>query len=231
MTVVYYLIKQHVRWSFLFAVWTFSISSSCQTLKQNSVMPNPIIRFIPATFNDLELGYLSNSLKPCSPLYPERAISHLRNEVLINAPEKIVISSSLRLDSLQPVIPVCIAFVITEYFGYKYAHLIDEEFHIRKMDSGKSYTGILYDESLLDGSPLAPDPTQEEWGKEREMRVVQAQSYSNDELNGGQASSTYRNLNLMQYVDMPFEPGVYEIYYTLKGLESNRVQVEIVFEE
>jgi len=35
----------------------------------------------------------------------------------------------------------------------------------------------------------------------------------------------------MQYVDMPFETGVYENFYTLKGLESNRVLVEFVFEQ
>jgi hypothetical protein len=35
----------------------------------------------------------------------------------------------------------------------------------------------------------------------------------------------------MDYVQMPFEPGVYEIYVSFSGLASNRVKVEIVFEK
>jgi hypothetical protein len=64
--------------------------------------------------------------------------------------------------------------------------------------------------------------------KERQQRIEEAQKYSNAELDEGQASGNFFNLNLMDYVVMPFESGIYEIYLSFSGLESNRVKVEIV---
>ncbi|MCA1744528.1 MAG: hypothetical protein LC643_02220 [Bacteroidales bacterium] len=210
-------------------------------------MPIPTIRFIPETFNDLELGYSSGSHSPCSPLYPDKATRRLTNEALINAPEKIILPSSISLDSiqrsganidyiygvaattLQPVIPVCIARVATSRRGLKYAHLSDEIFYIRKMGSEYWYSGKVYDETLT-GMEI-PSPGREEWEKERKKQIAEAQHYPDDSLNEGSGSGDYRNLNLMLYVDMPFEPGVYELYYSVLGFESNRVQVEIVFDK
>ncbi|MCA1744529.1 MAG: hypothetical protein LC643_02225, partial [Bacteroidales bacterium] len=200
-------------------------------------MPIPTIRFIPETFNDLELGYSSGGSNPCSPMYPDDALWHLTNEALINAPEKIILPSSISLDSIQrsganidyiygvaattiqPVIPVCIALVVTRRRGLKYAHLSDEIFHIRKTDSEHWYSGKVYDETLT-GMEI-PSPGREEWEKERKNQIAEAQHYPEDSLNEGNFSGSYKNLNLMLYVDMPFEPGVYELYYSVLGFESN----------
>lgn len=212
-------------------LWMFVTSVSCQTQKKDCVMQNPSIRFIPEIFNELELGYLKAGINPCSPLYPESAISHLRNELRINAPEKIIYSIKIPVDSVQPVIPVCIASVITLRRTYKYPDLSEEVFFIRKADTECWFSGKVFDETLQDGNPIIPPPWQEEMEEELKKKIEEAQSYSDEELDEGQAGGEYRNLNLMQYVDMPFEPGIYEIYYTLKGLESNWAQVEIVFEK
>jgi len=107
------VLSVHFKWLLGLMLWVLSTSVSCQTLKQDSVMQNPSIRFLPEIFNELELGYLKAGINPCSPLYPESAISHLRNELRINAPEIIIYSLKIPIDSVQPVIPVCIASVIT----------------------------------------------------------------------------------------------------------------------
>ena len=197
-------------------------------------MPLSAIRFIPECFNELELGNFHNGRNPCSPMYPEEAIWHLMNEILINVPEKIILSTSVPIEHIRPVIPVCIARVATIRRGYKYANLSDEVFNIRKADSDEWYQGKVYYEEWDEGEIPGPSPTPEQLAKEKkelQAKIAEAQQYSDDELNVGSGSGSYRNLNLMQYVDMPFEPGVYEIYYSVLGLESNRVKVEIVFEE
>jgi len=214
--------------------WVLAASVSCQTLKQDSVMPIPTIRFIPETFNDLELGNFKGGHNPCSPMYPDEATRYLTNEALINVPEKIILPSSVPLESIKPIIPVCAAAVYTARRGAKYAHLSEEIFYIRKTDSEHWFKGKVYYEAWDEGDipgPLPDEEVMEKKRKEREKEIAQAQQYSDDELNEGTGSGEYRNLNLMQYVDMPFEPGVYELYYSALGIESNRVQVEIVFEE
>ena len=226
--------RQQLKAFLALILWMLATSSSCQTLKQVSAMPLPAIRFIPESFNDLELGHFHDGRNPCSPMYPKRATSYLLNELLINVPEKVILPSTVPLDHIKPIIPVCIARVASARRGYKYAHLSDEIFFIRKADSDEWYQGKVYYEEWDEGEIPGPSPTPEQMEKEQkelEAKIAEAQQYSDDELNVGNYSGNYRNLNLMQYVDMPFEPGVYEIYYSVLGLESNRVQVEIVFEE
>ena len=231
MQIVSGLFCQQVKSLLPLILWMLTASTSCQTLKQDSAMPVSTIQFIPETFNDLELGFLSSDFNPCSPMYPESAISQLRNELRINAPKRIIYNLKKSGDTVRPVIPVCLASVITLRRTYKYPNLSEEVLFIRRTDSDSWFSGKVFDETLEDGTPIVQPPWQQEMEEEKQKRIEEAQSYSEEELDEGQAGGEYRNLNLMQYVDMPFKPGVYEIYYTLKGLESNRVQVEIVFEE
>src|SRR5690554_3339537 len=227
-------VRQISKLLFSLILWMLAASSSCQTLKQDSVMPLPAIRFIPESFNDLEFGNFHDGRNPCSPMYPKKATSYLLNELLINVPEKVILPSTVPLDHIKPIIPVCIASVFTARRGYKYAHLSDEFFYIRKVDSDEWHKGRVYYVFWDEGEIPGPGPTPEQMEKEEkelQAKIAEAQQYSDDDLNVGSFSGEYLNLNLMQYVDMPFEPGVYEIYYSVLGLESNRVQVEIVFEE
>ena len=71
----------------------------------------------------------------------------------------------------------------------------------------------------------------EKWEKERLERIKQAQQYSDDELDDDRYSSgSAINVDLMKSVDIQLESGVYEIYLSFCGLESNRARVEIIFE-
>lgn len=212
-------------------LWMFSTSVACQTLQQNSSMKKQEIRFIPETFNQIELGYLSNSQTPCSPMYPNDATDDLWNEIIIKAPEKIMIPNTCLKTGIKPTLPVCVAMVITARRGYKHAQLSDEVLHIRNTESNKWITGQIFDETLLDGNPIVPSPVEDDWEKELQKRIKDAQKYTEDELDEGRASGTYRNIDLLKYVDISLEQGIYEIYFSTKGLESNKVQVEIVFEE
>jgi|SRR5690554_39894 len=227
-------VRQISKLLFSLMLWMLSASTSCQTLKRDTVMSIPTTRFIPETFNDLELGHFHDGRNPCSPLYPKKATRYLLNEILINVPEKVILPISAYGECITPIIPVSTAAVYTALRGAKYAHLSEEVFYIRKADSDEWFIGKVLYEEWDEGEIPGPSPSPEELEKKREIRekeIAEAQQFLDDELNEGSASGEYRNLNLMQYVDMPFEPGVYEIYYSALGLESNRVQVEIVFEE
>lgn len=212
-------------------LWMFSTSVACQTLQQNSSMKKQEIRFIPETFNQIELGHLANGQNPCSPLYPKDATDLLWNEILINAPQKIILSPTIHADSIPLIFPVCIASVITARRGAKYAALYDERFQIRELSTGHQYTAKIFDETLLDGNPIATPPWKEESDIEKKQRIADAQRYSDSELDEGFANGEYLNLNLLNYINIQLKPGIYEIYYSVAGLESNKVQVEIVFEE
>ena len=164
-------------------------------------------------------------------MYPNDATDDLWNEIIIKAPEKIIIPNTCLKTGINPIFPVCVAMVITARRGYKYAQLSDEILHIRNTESNKWITGQIFDETLLDGNPIVPSPVEDDWEKELQKRIKDAQKYTEDELDEGRASGTYRNIDLLKYVDISLEQGIYEIYFSTKGLESNKVQVEIVFEE
>ena len=67
--------------------------------------------------------------------------------------------------------------------------------------------------------------------KERLNEIKKAQDFDDSELNMGSGSANAFNINAMSYINFPLEAGKYDIYITMSGLESNHVQVEIVFEE
>ncbi len=200
---------------------------SCTTNKLTNMKG---IEFIPKEFNNVELGYNETSKNPCSPGYPRDVTDVLWNEIVINAPRKIICTNSG--DTLIPVIPICGAYVTTSRRDFKYYDLGTWIFHIRKINEGTWFTGeIVYvDESLRYEFPALP-PNHEKEEREMERRIAEAQKYSDEELEEGQASGDYFNENLMDYVEIPFEPGIYEIYLSFSGLESNRVKVEIIFKE
>ena len=202
-----------------------------KTINMNS------IEFIPKEFHDVKLGFNETSKNPCSPNYPLYASDFLRNAITINVPEKIICNIS---DSaFFPIIPVCVAYVIGEKRGLKYAHLSTPVIHIRKTGEETGFSGEVVEppyQTLDDGtivykSPdLPPDYYEEE--EKRQQRIKEAQKYSDEEIDEkeGQGIGGFLNVNLMEYVDMPFEPGKYEIYLSFSGLESNRVFVEIIFQ-
>ena len=185
------------------------------------------IEFIPKEFNDVKLGYYERFRNPCSPGYPHDITDFLWNKIVINAPRKII--CRIGGDTLIPVIPVCGAHIVTWRREMKYYDLANM-FYIKKINAENWFTGEIVDKSENPGIPALPPNYQEEQ-RELEKERIEAQSYSEEELEEGQASGGFLNVNLMDYVEIPFEPGVYEIYLSFSGLESNRVKVEIVFEE
>jgi hypothetical protein len=104
--------------------------------------------------------------------------------------------------------------------------------HIRKVGSDIWHSGEITPPPLVFGTPDY-DPYEEEERKRIAEEVKRAQNYTEEELNapGQRASGRSMSLNLMEYIDFPFEEGIYEIYLSFSGLESNRVKVEIIFEE
>ena len=62
----------------------------------------------------------------------------------------------------------------------------------------------------------------------RDQRHEEMVKDSDDELNEGRGSLRFMNLNVMTYVNMPFLPGKYEIWYIFRGLDFNHSVIEII---
>ena len=184
------------------------------------------IYFIPEKFNDIKLGYSVRSMNPCSPGYPDRLFEI--NIIKINTPEKVIYK--LNKEESAFIIPLCILSSTSIKRIYKYNHLSDRLIHVRKMDNDSFiYTGQIYNNAIRCGH-IETDPLHEELEKEKQIKVEEAQAYSDDELDSEPAAGGYRSVNLMDYVDMPFLPGKYEVWVTCYGLESNHTIVEIIIE-
>jgi len=206
----------------IYIISTILLTISCTTKKTTNMSG---IEFIPKEFNDVKLGYYERDKNPRSPGYPRNASDFLWNKIVINAPKKIICTNSN--DTLVPVIPICGAYIITWRREMKHYDLVNM-FHIRKINDENWLAGKIEDKDLQYEFPLLP-PNYEEDQREIEKWRIEAQNYSDEELEEGQAGGGFFNLNLMEYINMPFEPGIYEIYVSNSGLESNRVKVEILF--
>jgi hypothetical protein len=112
--------------------------------------------------------------------------------------------------------------------GLKYAHLSAQMLHIRKLGEETVYSGEIEDKNMKYEYPDYP-PYYEEEEKERQSMIEEAQKYSDEELDQPEiGGANYINVNLMEYVDIPFEAGEYEIYLSFSGIESNHTTVEII---
>lgn len=183
------------------------------------------IKYTPATFKDILLGYNSRERNKCTPLYPNDLIEP--NVILINVPNTIVLGNG-NCDDV--VVPLCATYLISLRRAYKYADSEVKRIHIKSLDEDVVYSGDILNPDLALEDPLFP-PWHQDQERERQKKISEAQSYNDDELNVGQASGGYVNLNAMEYVDMPFLPGKYEIWLSFSGLESNHCLVEIVVAE
>ena len=184
------------------------------------------IEFIPEYFHQVKLDDNHQSVRhKLTPYYPDSPSLYFKNKIEINIPQKIILRRPA--SEFTPIIPVCGAYVITLRRASKYAHLSAEMLHIRKAGEETWHSGEIIP---LEEGVIALPLNYEKLEKERLERIKQAQQYSDDELDEGNASGSAINVDLMEYVDIQLESGVYEIYLSFCGLESNRARVEIIFE-
>ncbi len=183
------------------------------------------LQFVPKEFQDVKLGLYETLPNNCTPVFSEGYTPI--NSIRINTPEKIIFK--LKDKNNIPVIPICVVYDISLRRGLKYNHLSAKIIHIRKVIDEKEYIVEIRDKDLKYEYPILP-PNSEEDDKELEKEIEDAKKYNKNELNEGLSGGGYMNLNLFNYVDIPFQPGKYEIYLSFSGLESNHEIVEIVFE-
>ena len=202
----------------------FSCCSAVIKKQSQKIRDMENIQFIPKEFNDIKLGYYERGENCCSPAW----ISEMRtiNSIIINTPQKII--CDMNKEDFVPVIPVCATYSVSLRRGFKYHNLSVKMLHIRKIDDGVIYVGEIVNKDIQYEYYPAPFPHHEEREKERLAMEEEAQKYSDMELDQGQSSGGNMNINLMEYVDMPFLPGKYEVWLTLCGLESNHTIVEII---
>lgn len=216
----------HILILFLFP---FAVTISCGGLqntkvdndKQPEQMKN--IQFIPKEFNEIKFGHYETKENICSPTFLNGTTT--LNAITINTPEKIV--CKLHSDNFTPVIPICAAYMVSLRRIFKYNKLSARMLYIKKLDEETVYSGEIVDKNMKYEYP-EPDPRQREREKEKEQKVKEAQKYNDDQLDEGQTVGGYMNINLMEYIDIPFKAGKYEIYLSFCGLESNHTIVEIV---
>ena len=193
-----------------------SLGSSCQTYKKTRKM----LEYIPKEFNKVELGFNQSEENACTPQLPESLTA--KSQIMINMPKKIICKDLANL-----IIPLCGMSEISQRRGLKYAHL-KPVINVRKIGEETWYQGKIVD--LKSRSPLKqPDYYEKE--KRRQQRIAEAQKYSDDELDDqdGIYFGTVFNVDIVPYFnEISFQEGVYEIYLSKSGLESNRVRVEII---
>ena len=184
-------------------------------MNNNNMNMKPII-FIPKEFHDIKLGYFERSQNFIATLYP---LGIPINTIVVSTPQKIIYH--VNHEDFVPVIPVCAEHMITTRRGLKYAHLSARMLHIRRLDEETVYSGEIVNKPaqfyIDDGTLItvyttpAIDPRHGERERERQARIAAAQKYSDEELDEG-LTGLFRgnliNVNLMEYVDFPFRPGI-----------------------
>jgi hypothetical protein len=209
----------------VFFVLTIIYSSEIFSQTNKKIIEMDPIEFIPKEFHNVVLGFTESSENVCTPFFPKYYLK-LSNQVAVNIPQKIICNEV----GSCPIIPLCGASMIRERQELKYAHLSTPTIHVRKMGEEAWHSGEIVElDSGVNQHPALP-PNYYEEEAERQQRIKEAQKYSDDELNEdvGQSSGSAFNVNLVDYITIPFEQGIYEVYVSRCGLESNRVKVEIL---
>ena len=195
------------------------LESFCQITKKKEMNT---IEFIPKEFHDVKLGLYECGENICTPRYPNFELK-LFNQLFINIPQKVICNAC---DSV--IVPMCGAYVITSRRGLKYNHLSTPVIHVRKIEEEIWYSGEIVDTNLQFEYPSLP-PNYHKEEEKRQQRIKEAQKYSDDELNEDpDAGGSAINVNIADYIKIPFEQGIYEVYVSMSGLESNRMRVEII---
>lgn len=205
---------------------TILISCSCVT-KHKITKEMKSITFIPKEFEDIELGYDKTNSNKLTPLYPDGISS---NTIAINTPTKVIYKIS-KDSVVKPSIPLCTIYAISSKRGLKYANLSAKIIHVKELNSDIIYSGEIIPLDLQYEYP-AEDPDCAEEEIERQAMILEAQNYSDDELDDFSVRrGNFMNIDVLEYVDMPIKSGKYEVYLSFSGLESNKAIVEIVIEE
>lgn len=205
----------------LFSIIALCESRSCPKKGNQNKMGNT--QFISKEFGYVELDLYNYKKYPCTPGYPEDLFNS--NIILINVPQKIIYKSYDK--ETIPIIPMCAIFAISQKHGLKYDHLSTKKIYIKRVDQDTIYSGEIIDPNLKYEHPIYPPGYMGDENKRLEM-VNEAQKYSDHELDEGLIGGDAMNINLLEYVDLPFIAGQYEIFVSCYNLESNKVVVEII---
>jgi hypothetical protein len=143
---------------------------------------------------------------PCSPSAPH---DPKWRGMLINAPHEVKYNPGEAVDEFGAFakIPIC---------GYSLLNVPPKPTKERMklfaiaVKNGEEYSGEVYE---LDSSPDVPPPDDEPAGSE-EIK--------------GMAVGSYFNLNLANFVQLPVEEAVYEVYIEFRKIRSNKVTIRLV---
>jgi hypothetical protein len=201
-----------------------SKTAHCQIIKTTNM---DTIEFFPKEFHQVKLNLNNRTENICTPYYPHNALKMPYNQLFINVPEKIICKAAC--NSL--IIPMCSASMIRARRAAKYGNFSTPIVHVRKIGEDTWVSGEVVRPDDDDYLELPPD--HEEVEKRRQQIIQDAQKYTDEELDErvGQSFGSAINVNVADYIDIQFEDGIYEIYLSMFGLESNRAKVEIIFQK
>jgi hypothetical protein len=179
------------------------------------------IQFIPKEFSDVESMFDTNERHSLTPFAPDFFCD--MNIIRINAPQKIIVTA---VDfSSKLIIPLCgfcsVSYKrIAKYWDQK-GYLI----HIKKVGEEEWFSGKIW-KTRPNNEVI--DPRDE---VERKIKIEKAKNYTDDELDEGGAAVKSFNVDVLKFVQFVPESGIYEIYVSTVGLESNHMQIEIAIEK
>lgn len=186
--------------------------------------------YSPREFSEIELGPDKDGRNKMTPVVD----LHLRKPQLnINIPDKIRfidVDTCVHIIDSSFSLPVCGESLVTRkrlcYFGEQ----LNPTLHISIVDDEKWYRSEYDEKPILDD--LIIDHEEEDM-LEFKNEMIEAKKSGIDEIDiwEGTLNSTGFNLNLFEVIkNMPIKSGLYEVYVTQYGLESNHEKVELIFE-
>jgi hypothetical protein len=156
-------------------------------------------------FEAVQVGSLGPN--PCSPKEPDPSF----RGILINAPKQVSFKKGQRIGRLG-------AFALIQVCGYyhlnvpsppKYDNIIEAMTLVAtNIKTQQRYVG-----PMMEPDTVAPPPSREPPSREEVANISVA---------------GYFNPNLADYVNLPLEPGTYDIHVELDEMKSNVVRIELL---
>ncbi len=177
------------------------------------IFANKQTLFYPENFNNLQLSYHIDINSNCHP-----NINH-KIGCLINVPKEIY--HYPETDSTT-IIPICSSAYYTRKEDIlKQGNIV--EIFIKNIQSNKTYKGTVD----FDGRDVLGYTDSKEvlyYPQTKKERNIKA-----SEIPEGKMCTRAFNINALDFVDMPYEAGNYEVYVKRAGYESNHMKVTIKF--
>lgn len=224
------------KWTILVVCFSLTLKS-CKSQEKISMKK---YQFIPKQFEEVSYNYRNNNLNLLTPFYNEiKKSQDIPPVIRINAPVKVIYNEMLLNNLIPTVLPICGCGMFFERRGLYYYPNNNYYIHIKPPKKNEWIVGEVvipeYEEGELPISLYEEETEEQTKSKEAtefDLKIKEVKQYSLNELDQGLSSSLdIFNYNVLDFMKLQMISGVYEIYVTCIGLESNHVKIEVVVED